>query len=499
MSKIYLQEKIEGTPGQYVVVGEDGFLKAGELTTEARPELIITAPVGTEPSDFSIHCNGVAKTVTINKESSTLFTCSLPEFGLWSISINYNNTNLIEYIDVTDIKMYTVMLTPVAALSILENASWSDIKTIVDSGLTSSYWSVGDRKSIVLKNGTFGTITFNNNYTIYAYIIGIDHNAGIEGAGVTFQLGFPSASSTKNYAFIDEFYDTVQSSDNKSFHMIRTNTTPHGWNDSLMRPLLNSRTDCNLYDLLPDDLQAVISSKLIYTDNGTTSSYKATDVTATTDNIFLLSEYEVLGQRTNASNYEYLLQAQYDYYKSYSKIKYKYNAPSSKCGYWTRSRSLTSSTNYGWCRINTNGESETASGRYSKGVAPAFFIGSDIPTSTNIYISTAGSSTTDTAYRSSYIYIDGKGPYYSVRKLLVNVGSVIDIYGKRKSSSYPLKGVRINGSVPSSGNTASTSNTSYTKMYSYTVQNTGVIYIDLVYTNSTTNNDTTQYVNIITS
>ena len=56
MSKIYLQEKLNGVEGQYVVVGNDGFLTAGNLSTEAKPELIITAPSDTETSDFSISC-----------------------------------------------------------------------------------------------------------------------------------------------------------------------------------------------------------------------------------------------------------------------------------------------------------------------------------------------------------------------------------------------------------------------------------------------------------
>ena len=495
MSKIYLQEKLNGVEGQYVVVGNDGFLTAGNLSTEAKPELIITAPSDTETSDFSISCNGILKTLDKTKESSNIFTCSLPEFGLWSVSIPYNDETLIDYIDVTEIKIYNTMLTPTASPNKLENASWADIKAVVNSGLSSAYWSVGDRKSITLKNGTFGTVTFNSNYVIYAYIIGIDHNVGIEGSGIVFQLGFPSEVSEKNYAFIDSYYGNgTQTSDNKSFHMVKTGATPYGWGTSncLMRTLLNTDS-VSLYNLLPDDLVAVMSNKIIYTDNSNDSSYLAKSVTATNDKIFLLSEYEVFGERTNANTYEYLLQAQYNYYKTYSKVKYKYNIPSEACSYWTRSRSLTSTTTYGYCCVNTDGQATVASGRYSKGIAPAFFIGSDIPTSTNIFISSAGSSTTDSTYRSSYIYIDGNGPYYSIRKLLVSVGSVIDIYGKRRSSKYTL-GVKLNNSVVGSN---ATSNSTFSKMYTYTVENTGVIYINLVNTNNTTNE--MEYVTITTS
>ena len=41
-------------------------------------------------------------------------------------------------------------------------------------------------------------------------------------------------------------------------------------------------------------------------------TYLASNITPTTNNIFLLSEYEVLGATTNSSSYESMLQKQYE-------------------------------------------------------------------------------------------------------------------------------------------------------------------------------------------
>lgn len=498
MSKIYLQEKIDPVPGQYVIVGRDGFLTAGQLSTEATPQLVITAPTGFEPSDFSATCNNKVKILNIDKASDTVFTCSLPEFGLWGITIHAHDGSIYEeYIDVTDIRTYNIALTENSRIGSLEVTTWAKIKQIVNEGLASHYWSVGDRKSVVLKNGTFGTITFNNNYTIYAYIIGIDHNVNVEGAGVTFQLGFPSDVSDVQYAFVDEYYNSIRSSNDKSLHM-NYSASIIGWGSCAMRTLLNSDS-ASFYNVLPDDLTAVLDSKTIYTDNSTTTTYLPSNITKTQDKIFLLSEYEVLGARTHANDYENILQAQYSYYKSSSnsKVKYKYNSPSTPCLYWTRSK--TSDSTYGYCYMSTESTSLAASGRNSLAVAPCFYIGSGTPTSTNIYITSEGNNTTSTTFRSSYIKIlDSQdnvisGPWYNVRKLLVTPGDKIQIWGKRRSSTYKLN-VKLNGT---SVGTAATSNSSYSVMYTYTIQNTGLINLALVYTDSTTNS--TEYVTITTT
>lgn len=510
MSKIYLQEKIEAVPGQYVVVGEDGFLKAGRIESEANPQIIITAPSGYSVSNFSATCNNNAKNIEFEKLSDTTFSCFVPEFGLWKIIATKDNTVLEDFIDVPSISTYQVNLTSSGDDSgggsggggggsdvptTLEDTSWATISSTVSNGLASSYWSVGDRKSVQLKNNSkMGNVTFTNNYVIYAYIIGLDHNAEIEAPGMTLQFGFPSnLNDAKNYAFVDSNYGNSIQEDNGCFHM-NYNSSFYGWYNSMARNgFLNGGTNSFL-TCLPDDLVAVCTAKPIYTDNASgTGSDKASSVTSTKDKVFLLSEYEIFGTRTYANLYEQELQKQYTYYKTYSKVKYRHNSPSNTCVYWTRSkRNTTSTSSYPYCSVSTSGSINSSSSFISYGIAPVIHIGSTIPTSTNIYISNPGNNTTNRNTVSSYIKI-GNTTHYSEGKLSVSPGDVIKVYGKRATYtgswfgiSYSVDvGLKINGVAQptTTGNVDNPSYTSYVQLGTYTVPNDlkGLITVSLQY------------------
>lgn len=503
MSKLYLQEKIHGNPGEYVIVGKDGFLTSGTLSSEVYPLLNITVPEGYEISDLSAFCNNNPKGLTFEQSSLTKFYCYLPEFGFWQITgtktVSGDATSIvIGYIDVVSIDTYNVTLSSDSVVSTLNNTPWSTIKSTVDDGLASSYWSIGDRKALTLNNVT-GNVTFNN-VTLYAYIIGFDHNAEIEGPGVTFQLGFQNnTDSGKNLALVDANYGNIQTTNDGSFHMNYEDTYP-GWKDSVMRTqLLNGSTN-SLISCLPDDLVTVMTPKNIYTNNYVGSSSDAaanyaTNITSTKDNIFLLSEYEIFGTHIYSSSYESILQQQYDYYKTNSKIKYRYynTTIGNTCIWYTRSRSLSTSPPYSFCGVNESGSATNISSRTSRGVAPVFHIGSDIPTSTNVYISNAGSTTTDISYASSYITVGTSNtPYYSNQKILVQQGTVIKVYGKSSRFVGSKVGLKIND--VSSG-TFSSSTSSYSLLGSYTVNVTGLIDIKLVYVSE----PLTYYVEINTS
>ena len=528
MSKIYLQEKIEAVPGQYVVVGEDGFLKAGRIEAEANPQIIITAPSGYSVSNFSATCNNNAKNIEFEKLSDTTFSCFVPEFGLWKIMATKDSTVLEDFIDVPSISTYQVNLTNSGDDSgggsggggggsdvptTLNDTSWSTISDVVSNGLASSYWSVGDRKAVQLKNNSkMGKVTFTNNYTIYAYIIGIDHNAEIEAPGMTLQFGFPSnLNDAKNYAFVDTNYGSSVQEDNSCFHM-NYNTSFYGWSGSIARSGFLNGGSNSFLTCLPDDLVAVCTAKPIYTDNASGNiEDKASSITSTKDKVFLLSEYEIFGTRTYANLYEQELQKQYSYYKTYSKIKYKHNSPSDACAYWTRSkRNTTSSGSYPYCGVSTAGASGTTSSLTSLGVAPVIHIGSVIPTSTNIYISNPGNNTTDVNTVSSYIKV-GNTTYYSAGKISVSPGDVIKVYGKRAKYTGSWSGftwdvdvgLKINGTAQSTttGNVDSPSYRSYVQLGTYTVPNdlTGLITISLQYfTASNFDTLTIKYVTITT-
>ena len=258
---------------------------------------------------------------------------------------------------------------------------------------------------------------------------------------------------------------------------------------------------------LPTALKNVCSEKRIYTDNldrtGQTSwgSEAISNISATLDKIFLLSEFEIFGQRTYADSYEQQFQKQYDYYKTYTKVKYKHSSSSEKSAYWTRSRTFTS--NGYFCYVTTDGASSTTSSLVSCGIAPAFFIGSNIPSSTNISITSAGSAATTAKTYSSYIKINGT-IYYDTGKYLVNSGDTIVIYGKSGRIStddgyvYSDVRVKLNDSVVGS---ASSHTNQYDELYTYALGSDvkGIINIKLVTGTTTEYGSSYYYVTIDTT
>lgn len=59
------------------------------------------------------------------------------------------------------------------------------IQAVGAAGTGASYWAVGDKIGIAV-NGTFGGLTLNQ--TVYAFILGFNHNQSVEGNGIDFQF-----------------------------------------------------------------------------------------------------------------------------------------------------------------------------------------------------------------------------------------------------------------------------------------------------------------------
>lgn len=261
----------------------------------------------------------------------------------------------------------------------LNENDWSVIKTVSDSGQGASYWSVGDTKNIVI-NGKIGSTNFNN-LTIAAFIVGFNHNSSKEGNNkIHFQIG---RSGTKIIGLIDSKYSPDNgwsSGGSGNFVMNTSNTNSGGWNNSYMRKTIlgNTNTPTNpmansFMAALPADLRAVMKSVTKYTDNTGNSSNSSGNVTATTDYLWLLAEFEVQGARTYANQYERNSQAQYQYYKSgNSKVAYKYNATGTAVYWWLRSAYYNHS-NY-FCRVDTGGSAGIDGARYSLALLPGFAV-----------------------------------------------------------------------------------------------------------------------------
>ena len=254
---------------------------------------------------------------------------------------------------------------------VLNDNSWATIREVSSAGLGANYWAVGDVKSIVL-NGTVRNYTFSN-LTVNAFILGFNHNSAKEGANkIHFQIGKIGSTAV---ALCDSNYNNT----GDGFRMNTSQTNSGGWNASHMRKTVlgNSNTPTSplansLMAALPADLRAVMQPVTKYTDNTANGGGNVqTYVTATTDYLFLLAEFEVFGTRSYANSYEQNYQAQYDYYKAgNSRVAYNHSAVSTAVWWWLRSPYY--NYNYSFQYVNTDGYTDINSAYYCAGVRPGF-------------------------------------------------------------------------------------------------------------------------------
>ena len=150
--------------------------------------------------------------------------------------------------------------------------------------------------------------------------------------------------------------------------MNNTNSNSGGWEQSRMRTVLIPQ----FKSCLEDELVNVLKTVNKYTDN-TGGSDTASYVTATTDDIFLLAEFEVFGTRSYANRTEQKYQAQYQYYiDGNSKVKYRHSSISSTTYWWLRS--VRTGTTNSFCYVNISGGAGSDPAYYSYGFAPAFVV-----------------------------------------------------------------------------------------------------------------------------
>ena len=255
----------------------------------------------------------------------------------------------------------------------LNDYSWDEISDISASGNASNYFEIGDCKEIVL-NGTVGALTFEDYHT-YAYIIGFDHNAAVEGDHrIHFQLAKTAISGGTDVCLTDGQYLNIGSS--AAFRMNTSNTNSGGWEDSYMRNNICGTSKLTTWGrimgAIPAELRNALKSVTKYTNNNGSSSASSA-VTATTDFFFLLSEYEVFGNITYSNTYEANYQQQYAYYSAgNSKVKYRHNSTGSAAYWWLRSPAV--GAFYNFVCVNTGGTVGSNPAHVSLGFAPGFCV-----------------------------------------------------------------------------------------------------------------------------
>lgn len=305
------------------------------------------------------YTDGSSKTVTGYTYSPT----SQLSKGTTMITVSYSEGGVT--------KTTTQSITVTAISSTLNSNSWATIKAVSDAGKGDSYWDVGDTKTITI-NGTVQGFTFSNLY-ISVFILGFNHNSSWDGSNrIHFQIG---KISNKLVGLCDSNYGSYVSS---GFCMNTSRTNSGGWSNSHMRKTVlgNSGTPSSppansLLAALPADLRAVMKSVYKYTDNTGGGSDTASYVTATTDYLFLLAEFEYHGKRTYANSAEQNYQKQYDYYKAgNSKVHYRHDNTGSAVYAWTRS----ANSSYGsyFCRVDTDGTPSNDYADRSWALAPGF-------------------------------------------------------------------------------------------------------------------------------
>lgn len=299
---------------------------------------------------------------------------SLPEAGTWSVKATLNGqTSNTQSVSVVD--SYAVSLTFSFVSSTLNNNEWSVIKSVSDAGQGANYWSIGDRKAVTL-NGTVGKLSLSN-VTTYAFIIGFNHNASVEGSNrIHFQLAKTALSGGADVCLCDSSYNSTVSTTGY-FSMNSSRTNSGGWASSQMRTNICGTSLSNysgtIIAVIPAALRAVLKSVTKYTDNTGNSSTSASAVTATTDYFFLLSEFEVFGSISYANTNEKSKQAQYAYYSAgNSKIKYKHDGTSTAALWWLRSPFASNSNIF--VIVNFDGTVTNYYAYNSLGFAPGFCV-----------------------------------------------------------------------------------------------------------------------------
>ena len=325
-------------------------------------------------------------TVSLQKDGATIQTktstgtvvFTVTETGAYTIVATKNGQTTSDSVNVvSSTTSYSLTLSFIS--STLNNNEWSVIKSVSDAGQGENYWSIGDRKAVTL-NGTVGKLSLSN-YTTYAFIIGFNHNSGLEGENrIHFQLAKTALSGGTDVCFCDNQYgpDSGWSSPGAGYFVMNaSNTNSGGWKSSQMRTAICG-TSLSSYSgtiiaVIPAALRAVLKSVTKYTDNTGGGSTAASAVTATTDYFFLLSEYEVFGSISRANSNEASKQAQYAYYSAgNSKIKYKHNGTSTAAYWWLRSPDASYSDRF--VIVGADGTVYSINAFYSLGFAPGFCV-----------------------------------------------------------------------------------------------------------------------------
>ncbi|MBQ7703917.1 MAG: hypothetical protein IJT73_00590 [Selenomonadaceae bacterium] len=136
----------------------------------------------------------------------------------------------------------------------LNGLGWSQIVEHIQNGTFAEYFSVGDSKQIKV-SGTVGTLNIDD--TFRAVLIGIDHNAGVEGKPRAHFAVMQNSDGSKNIVFVDSAYQSLPADAASSFSY----GSPQSEGAILPYSQSYLRTRCGeFFYAFPADLRAVITA-----------------------------------------------------------------------------------------------------------------------------------------------------------------------------------------------------------------------------------------------
>lgn len=313
----------------------------------------------------TVTCTNGTKTYTSTGTGKHYFT--VYERGNWTVSCVIDGTTWKAVFNAQEHEKQYIEIFNGEPDSTLNNNSWALISIIANTGKAGDYWNIGDAKEITL-NGTAGATTYDN-VSLWAQIIGINHNPDYEGASsIHFQIG-TTAQTGGVQIYLGDAKDGNTISNTAGYFTINyTNNNAGGWASSKMRTVMFPA----LKAIMPADLASVIKTIPKYTDNvGGGSDHTESNVSATEDDLFLLSEFEVFGQQKYANSYEKNFQKQYAYYSAgNSKRRYRHSNTSINYLWWLRSPYYRDS--YYFCYVTSDGSASYSNANRSCGCAPGF-------------------------------------------------------------------------------------------------------------------------------
>ena len=329
---------------------------------------------GMNPSITVTTTAGATVTVALGTKSVTAIATggtakiSVWDYGSYSVHAALGDAVGDATVNVVAVQDYAVTVETVVPIpTVLNNATWATIKEVADQSKGANYWSVGDTKQITINGKVSDGLTLSN-YQTWVYIIGFDHNKDVEGTGIAFQ-GFKTAqTSGTDVALCDSGYNSSKSF-GQWFNMNNNNSNTGGWASCNMR----NNTLPFVKAAMPIDLQTVLKTTTIYSDNTGGGSDVASYVTATQDDLYLLAEFEIFGTRTYANTAEQTKQRQYAYYAAgNSKVKIHQDGGIA-VRWWERSVFAMNSSFF--CPVDAGGTSGATSAYNSLGFVPAFKVG----------------------------------------------------------------------------------------------------------------------------